>query len=50
MELLLPQGKIHVDHEEGKLLLLVAGGRSPATDWLQNMAAHYPVWGYRPWY
>lgn len=44
MELILPQGRFAVNTEAGEIVVLVAGGRSPALKWLRQVAGNYPVW------
>ena len=44
MEIGLPQGDFIVTGAASELVLLVAGGRRPALDWLRRAAQTWPVW------
>ena len=44
MEIGLPQGDFIVTGAASELVLLVAGGRPPALDWLRRVAKTCPVW------
>ena len=44
MQVTLPQGQFVSDAIADEVVVLVAGGRPPATAWLQQVAGLYPVW------
>ncbi len=47
MTIIIPQGSakiLPVAAERSEPVVLVAGGRAPALDWLQEIARSYPVW------
>ena len=44
MKLTLPQGRFDVNDESGEIVVLVAGGRPPSSEWLRQVAGTYPVW------